>query len=119
MGNHMAIRRAAPGLDAIFGALSDPTRRGMIALLAGSERSATELGARFRISQPAASKHIRTLERAGLVARRVEGRVHRFSLRAKPLQEAEAWIARHRKFWEASLESLDRLLTGMEGERRD
>lgn len=85
----------------------------MIGMLAAGERSAGELGQRFDISQPAASKHIRTLERAGLVERRVDGRVHRFALQRRPLEEAEGWIARHRRFWEGSLASLDRLLASL------
>jgi DNA-binding transcriptional ArsR family regulator len=86
----------------------------MLALLAKSERTAGELGEPFRISQPAASKHIAVLERAGLVKRSVEGRVHRFRLEAGPLRDTETWIARHRKLWESSLERLDHLLTELQ-----
>jgi DNA-binding transcriptional ArsR family regulator len=82
----------------------------MLTLLTRGETTAGELGAPFRISQPAASKHIRMLERAGLVARSVEGRVHRLRLVPKPLREAEAWISRHRQFWQASLDSLGGVL---------
>jgi DNA-binding transcriptional ArsR family regulator len=97
-------------LDGVFHALADPIRRDMLALLSRGEKTAGELGAPFEISQPAASKHIRTLEQAGLLSRRVEGRVHRFRLVPKSLHRAEAWIARHRHFWEASLDSLGRTL---------
>jgi DNA-binding transcriptional ArsR family regulator len=97
-------------LDAVFHALSDPTRRDMLALLARKPRSASELGEPFRISQPAVSKHIGTLERAGLVTRTVEGRVHTLRLVPAPLRQAEAWVARHRLFWERALDSLGRTL---------
>lgn len=90
----------------------------MLALLARGEATAGELGAPFRISQPAASKHIRVLERAGLVSRRVDGRLHRLRLVPRPLREAEAWIERHRRFWEASLDSLGRTLADLTKEGR-
>ena len=105
-------------LDGVFQALADPTRRAMLGMLArGGETTAGELGQPFRISQPAASKHIRILERAGLVSREVGGRVHRLRLVEKPLREAESWIARHRKFWEGSLEQLDQFLEQKQKER--
>lgn len=84
----------------------------MIHVLArGEARSAGELGRRFRSAQPTISKHLKVLEQAGLVEREVEGRVHLFRLRRKPLQEAEAWIARHQAFWSGAVEQLDRLLS--------
>jgi DNA-binding transcriptional ArsR family regulator len=99
-------------LDMTFRALSDGTRRAMIhALGEGKTRSAGELGRRFRSAQPTISRHLKVLERAGLVERRVEGRVHKFRLRRKPLQEAERWIARHQAFWTGAAEQLDRLLS--------
>ena len=97
-------------LDDVFQALADPIRREMLSLLARGETTAGALGAPFEISQPAASKHIRMLERAGLVSRNVDGRVHRLRLVSQPLREAEAWISRHRQFWEGSLDSLGRAL---------
>jgi DNA-binding transcriptional ArsR family regulator len=102
--------RQGPRLDAVFHALSDPTRRDMLALLAKRPRSASELGEPFHISQPAVSKHIGTLERAGLVKRTIEGRVHQLRLMPAPLRQAETWMARHRQFWESALESLARTL---------
>ena len=106
--------RYPSGLDDVFQALADPTRRGMLANLAlGGERTAGDLGDPFRISQPAASKHIRVLERAGLVSRKVDGRVHRFRLQIGPLGQAEQWIARHRQFWAGSLASLERVIGDM------
>jgi len=98
--------RSQAGLNDVFQALADPIRREMLTLLSDGERTAGELGAPFRISQPAASKHIRMLERAGLLARTVEGRTHRLRLVTKPLQQAESWINRHRRFWCGSLDSL-------------
>ncbi|MGH2707036.1 MAG: ArsR/SmtB family transcription factor [Gemmatimonadales bacterium] len=97
-------------LDHVFHALADPVRREMVTLLTQGDKTAGELGAPFEISQPAASKHIRTLERAGLLSRSVEGRIHRLRLVSKPLREAETWISRHRQFWEGSLDSLGRAL---------
>ena len=108
----MAIRGSAAALDATFRALADPTRRGMLGLLAKKgECTASELGAPFEIAQPTASKHITVLEGAGLLERRVEGREHRFKLISRPLGEAQAWISRHQAFWEGSLSRLDALLS--------
>src|SRR5262245_30527239 len=99
-------------LDLTFHALSDGTRRAMIHVLAeGKARSAGELGRRFSSAQPTISKHLKVLEQAGLVERRIEGRIHRFRLRRKPLQEAEGWLARHQAFWTGAVEQLDRLLS--------
>ena len=105
-------------MDGVFHALADPTRRGMLAALAQGRRTAGELGEPFQISQPAASKHIRVLERAGLVVRKVDGRRHRFALVGGPLAEAEQWIARHRAFWEYSLDALGKMLQGMETDKK-
>jgi DNA-binding transcriptional ArsR family regulator len=102
----------ASGLDATFRALSDGTRRSMIhALARGHARSAGELGRQFRSAQPTISKHLKVLEDAGLVVRSIEGRIHRFRLRRKPLHEAEAWLARHQAFWTGAVAQLDRLLS--------
>jgi DNA-binding transcriptional ArsR family regulator len=101
----------ASALDLTFHALADGTRRSMIRTLAGGQtRSAGELGQQFRSAQPTISKHLKVLEQAGLVERRVEGRVHRFRLRQKPLRDAERWIARQQEFWTAAVDQLDRLL---------
>jgi len=101
----------ATALDLTFHALSDGTRRSMIRVLAGGRaRSAGELGRHFRSAQPTISKHLKVLEQAGLVERTVEGRVHRFCLRQRPLRDAESWIARQQKFWTGAVDQLDRLL---------
>ena len=98
-------------LDLTFHALSDGTRRSMIHKLSRHDiRSAGELGRQFRSAQPTISKHLKVLEKAGLVERRVEGRVHQFRLRRKALQQAGNWIARHQAFWEGAVNQLDRLL---------
>jgi DNA-binding transcriptional ArsR family regulator len=103
-------------LDRTFRALADGTRRSMIHDLArGTPRSAGELGRKFRSAQPTISKHLKVLERAGLVERAIEGRVHRFRLRQKPLQDAGGWIARHQAFWEGAINQLDQILPEIKG----
>jgi DNA-binding transcriptional ArsR family regulator len=98
-------------LDRTFQALADRTRRSMIrALASGDARSAGELGGQFRSAQPTISRHLKVLESAGLIERSVEGRVHRFRLRRKPLQEAGDWISRHQEFWTGAVDQLERLL---------
>lgn len=97
-------------LDATFSALADPTRRAIVARLARGECSVTALAEPFDVSLPAISKHLRVLERAGLLARRREGRVHRCRLVTRPLKDAEEWIVRYRQFWEERLEALAQYL---------
>ena len=97
-------------LDRTFGALADPTRRRILEHLAGGDRCVTDLAQPYRMSLPAVSKHLRVLEKAGLVRRRRDGRVHRLKLEAKPMQQAQAWIEEYRKFWEASFDRLDEYL---------
>ena len=94
----------ASRLDLTFHALADPTRRAMLAMVARrGECSAGELGGPFDIAQPTASRHLRVLEEAGLVKRRVDGRIHLFQLEAEPLDEAGRWLSRHRGFWQKAL----------------
>lgn len=100
----------APALDRVFQALADPTRRAMLASLRDGERSVGELAAPHRISLAAASKHIKTLERAGLVKRTVIGRTHRCALDAAPLADADAWLRRYSAFWSDRLDALESLL---------
>jgi DNA-binding transcriptional ArsR family regulator len=98
-------------LDRTFRALADGTRRSMIhALASGQARSASDLGGRFDTAQPTISRHLKVLEEAGLIVRRVEGRVHRFRLRRQPLKDAEAWLSRHQAFWTGAVDQLERLL---------
>ena len=91
-------------LDHVFGALSDPTRRVIVDRLTLGEATVGELAAPFDMSRPAVSKHLRVLERAGLVDRRIEGRVTRCSLRAESLRQASEWVDRYRRFWEDQLD---------------
>lgn len=113
----MAIRYQEQ-LDRTFHALGDGTRRQMLALLAqNGECTAGELGEPFSIAQPSVSKHIRVLESANLVSRRVEGRVHRFKLVSESLQEAQSWISDHREFWSRSLDALGDVLDDMHEEK--
>jgi len=107
---------ARPALDLTFHALADATRRSMIHALANGEtRSASELGRQFRSAQPTISKHLKVLEEAGILERKVEGRLHQFRLRRKALAQAGRWVARHQAFWEGAVDQLDRFLA--EGER--
>jgi DNA-binding transcriptional ArsR family regulator len=93
-------------LDRVFRALGDRTRRGILNRLAQGPASISDLAEPFDMSLPAVSKHLRVLERAGLVRRRIDGRVHRCSLSALPLEDAQRWVMRYRRFWEETLESL-------------
>jgi DNA-binding transcriptional ArsR family regulator len=95
-------------LDLIFRALGDRTRRALLARLASKPAMVTELAQPFAMSLPAVSRHIRVLERARLVVRNVDGRVHHCSLDLEPLKTAEAWLGHYRLFWQGQLEALDR-----------
>ncbi len=97
-------------LNALFAALADPTRRALVARLAKGEATVSELAAPFAMSLPAVSKHLRVLERAGLLEREVRGREHRCRLRGRALREAGAWLAETRRFWEGRLERLAEVL---------
>ena len=97
-------------LDATLLALADPTRRAIVRRLAGSEARVTEIAAPFPISLNAVSKHIRVLERAGLVRRRVVGREHILSFNPAPLDEAAVWIATQQATWQQRFDALERLL---------
>lgn len=101
---------ASDRLDATFLALADPTRRAILARLASGEASVTELAEPFAISQPAISKHLKMLERAGLISVGQDAQRRPRRIEAKPLAEASAWIDRYREVWEASFERLDGLL---------
>lgn len=97
-------------LDATFHALADPTRRGMLASLALGEKSIGELAEPYKMSFAGASKHVKVLEEAGLIARRKQGRTHLISIEAKPLEEAERWLRQWEKFWSSRLDRLEALL---------
>lgn len=97
-------------LDRTFGALADPTRRAILERLSRGEATVGELARPFDISRPAISKHLRVLERAGLVDRRVEGRESRCRLSARPMRDAAEWVERYRSFWEDQLDRFARYL---------
>lgn len=97
-------------LDATFAALADPTRRAIIARLASGEASVTELAEPFAMTQPAISKHLKVLERAGVISRGRDAQRRPSRLVAKPLAEATEWLGQYRQFWKASFHRLDDLL---------
>ncbi len=103
-------------LDLVFHALAHPARRAIIRQLSGGERNLSELASPLRMTFPAASKHVRVLEAASLVRRRVVGREHLCRLRAAPLKEATQWTSQFRKNWEARFEALDSVLDEMKAE---
>jgi DNA-binding transcriptional ArsR family regulator len=93
-------------LDSTFAALADPTRRRILAHLARGSKRVTHLARPHAMSLPAVSKHLRVLEKAGLLRRRRYGRVHQMELDAEPLKKAAQWVEEYRKFWEGSLDRL-------------
>lgn len=97
-------------LDATFAALADPTRRAILAKLASGEASVNDLVKPFNMSQPAISKHLRVLERAGLISRGRDAQRRPRRIEAQPLAEASDWLENYRKFWEGSFQKLDALL---------
>jgi len=100
-------------LDAAFAALADPTRRAILARLASGEASVNELTRPFAMSQPAISKHLKVLERAGLISRRRDAQRRPCRLQARPLAEAAGWLEGYRQFWEGRFRRLDALLDKM------
>ena len=107
IGRH---RASSERLDSVFGALSDPTRRAILARLAKKECSVTELWEPFAISAPAISRHLRVLETSGLISRRKTGRVHYCRVRPDALEHAADWIVQQRAFWEQQFDALARYL---------
>ncbi|NUO40224.1 MAG: winged helix-turn-helix transcriptional regulator [Gemmatimonadaceae bacterium] len=104
-------RQTSPGrLDATFAALADPTRRAILARLAAGDASVAELSQPFDISQAAVSKHLKVLERAGLISRGIDAQRRPRRLEAKPLAEANEWLERYRRYWEDNYERLDAVL---------
>lgn len=101
---------SAPDLDAIFHALGDPTRRGMLRSLSEGDRTVSQLAEPFAMSLAAASKHIRVLEQAGLIRRSVNWRTHTCSLDADALAAASGWLAHYERFWTSRLDALERAL---------
>jgi len=97
-------------LDRTFAALADPTRRRILERLSHGDRCMTDLARPYAMSLPAVSKHVRVLEKAGLIRRKRRGRVHRLNLEAAPMKQAAQWIEDYRRFWEESLDRLDEYL---------
>jgi DNA-binding transcriptional ArsR family regulator len=111
-------RRTPERLDATFAALADPTRRAILARLASGEASVAELAAPFAMSQPAISKHLKVLERAGLISHAREAQRRPRRLEAAPLAEATEWLEGYRRFWEASFQQLDTLLDELKARQK-
>ncbi|MEO8112815.1 MAG: metalloregulator ArsR/SmtB family transcription factor [Phenylobacterium sp.] len=105
-------------LDATFAALADPTRRAILARLALGEASVTELAEPFAMSQPAISKHLKVLERAGLVSRGHDAQRRPARLEAAPIADANGWLERYRQIWEANFQRLDALLGELQTETK-
>jgi DNA-binding transcriptional ArsR family regulator len=110
--------QATRRLDAIFSALADPTRRAIIARLASGQASVNELAQPFAMSQPAISKHLKVLERAGLISRGREAQRRPRRLEAKRLEEADKWLERYRQLWEGHYQRLDTLLDELKTKER-
>ena len=104
------MQASAHQLDATFAALADPTRRAILARLAQGDASVLELAEPFEMSQPAISKHLKVLERAGLISRGRDAQRRPRRLEGKPLGEATEWLERYRQFWEGTFQRLDALL---------
>jgi len=101
---------SSQNLDAVFSALADPTRRAILSRLAAGEASVNEIAAPFEMSQPAVSKHLKTLERAGLIERGVEKQRRPARLKAEPLAAAVSWLEDFKQFWLSSFDQMDDLL---------
>lgn len=106
-------------LDATFAALADPTRRAILARLASGEASVAELAKPFAMSQPAISKHLKVLERAGLISHTASAQRRPRRLEAEPLAEATQWLERYREFWEATFLRLDDLLEELKAKDKE
>ncbi|MCP4383167.1 MAG: winged helix-turn-helix transcriptional regulator [Hyphomicrobiales bacterium] len=100
----------SPNLDAVFAALGDPTRRAILSRLATGEASVNDLSAPFAMSQPAVSKHLKVLERAGLIERDVDRQRRPARLKAEPMAAAVRWLEEFKQFWSSSFDELDDLL---------
>ena len=101
-------------LDAVFGALADPTRRSILTRLTLGEATVAELAAPFSVSQPAISRHLKVLEHAGLISRTRRSTARLSHLRAEPLRQATVWLAGYRDYWEQSYERLEELLASLQ-----
>ena len=105
---------AVDQLSDVFGALADPTRRAILLRLTEGDANVAELSAPFRVSQPAISRHLKVLERAGLISRSRRATARLSHLEAEPLRQATAWLARYRQYWDESYARLDELLAALQ-----
>ena len=106
-------------LSDVFGALADPTRRAIVARLAEGDATVSELAEPFQVSQPAISRHLKVLEKAGLISRSRQATFRISHLEAEPLREATEWLARYREYWEESYQRLDELLATLQRDPND
>jgi DNA-binding transcriptional ArsR family regulator len=106
-------------LSSTFAALADPTRRAILARLASGQASVTELAAPFQMTMPAVSKHLKVLERAGLIARGREAQWRPRRLAGEPLRDIAAWMEQYRRFWDESFDRLDDYLQELQKEKKD
>ena len=106
----ISLAQPPPNLDAVFSALADPTRRAILSRLAEGEASVNEIAAPFAISQPAVSRHLKVLERAGLVERDIDEQRRPARLKAEPMAAAVSWLDDFKQFWSSSFDQLDDLL---------
>src|ERR1700722_5603921 len=113
------VKYSQRNLDCTFAALADPTRRRILAHLAHGDSCVTDLARPYSMSLPAVSKHLRVLEKAGLIHRRRDGRVHRLKLEAAPMQQAQQWIEEYRRFWEESFDRLDEYLKELQTKEKN
>ena len=111
-------RASRDRLDATFAALADPTRRAILTRLASGEASVTELARPFSMSQPAISKHLKVLERAGLISRGRDAQRRPRRLESRPLAEATGWLENYRRFWEGNFARLDAVLEELKAEKK-
>jgi DNA-binding transcriptional ArsR family regulator len=110
---------AGDQLSAVFGALADPTRRAILTRLTEGDATVAALAAPFRVSQPAISRHLKVLERAGLISRRRRATARLSHLEAQPLREATAWLASYREYWDERYDRLDALLAALQDDHPD
>src|SRR5579859_7720021 len=110
---------ASDRLSLVFGALADPTRRAILIRLADGEATVAELAAPFQMSQPAVSRHLKVLEKAGLISRSQRATARLSHLQAEPLREVTTWLARYQRFWDESHERLDDLLAALQTGQQD
>jgi DNA-binding transcriptional ArsR family regulator len=111
---HIGYIQQQPNLDAVFAALADPTRRAILSRLADGQASVNEIAAPFEISQPAVSRHLKVLERAGLISRDVDEQRRPAKLKAETMAAAVEWLSEFKEFWEASFDQLDDILIRMQ-----